>query len=1037
MNRGTEKLKIWVLLLAMFALASCIKEKIKPPFVAKEVVFLIGSETGTRAATGHPIDNVPGAGNQDKGVIPDGYSFGVYAWEKPDNTSSPIINFAALQNMEVTRVVTGGGDTYPYSPVADWPVNPDAQLSFMAYYPWTDQTTLDPNPKVTSGAGSVQSLTLNYTVSTNSGEHVDLMYAKKSLTSGYAPVNIVFGHALTRLMFEAHIDGFPGGSIVKITGISITGATLKGELEVLDPAVQPGKPDWSLDNGVTGIIEMPSTHIKDVVLDGTLQSVMKTEGPTGINGDMLVLPQELAGLKLVVEATFNGVTFYNTFDLDGMDAWEMNEITVYEITLKPQGKDLTARVLPWGEVECNVIPDPQFPLNISPERLLFGYEGGSMDINLYSSYDKDDRGFDAGIYIDPPVGGFPSWLKIANAYGAEGGLSRIVSFTADPNETEPARSAKFTIRVGNLNYTYNIVQYPKVAPRITWDVNTKRYAITYDPRDVGLYFKFGSVVGVFSGSGAFTQKLPGSSTGTVFNADVHLPWNPTGVTGTSITGWDNVPSYTSSMFWNPVSTVHTVANVKNGIGDPCRLVGLDLDYIQQTSSLSLSDIDNYTWRLPTNAENQTFSGSLVPVISDDHWWNANDASNIAYNIAGGEFPTRGSGGPSKFLPAAGLLGTDGTDAKIFQEETGGYWSENPYTTGFVYAYGLLFSSLYYLNPSELLPYNSVGYPVRCVYDPQPKPTIINVTPATVNLSYEAHSPAAQTLFVEPLVGGIYDPTVTWTLTSSQTWLWLTLNSDGTGGSTTVSGTGSKTIYIVTSNNNGNAPRYDNIYLNGNSTNVVTVVTQGYFQAIGQPGTGIERIYIEDNNYDPKLMLTQDNSNPGAFFQFGGIRGWKQPVGSMTGVSAAYNPSNINSVWNNAWQPYNYTASYVVEHTVASLRQGTGDPCRLVGYTQSEIITALSNNIVPDNHMWRLPTGPQLEGYTSSSYTTAFPRFGYIYSVTNNYLSNGTMGYYWSSWRSVGGATYTNAGYLRWSSSSSKTIQSEPPAAGMSIRCVAQ
>ena len=319
-------------------------------------------------------------------------------------------------------------------------------------------------------------------------------------------------------------------------------------------------------------------------------------------------------------------------------------------------------------------------------------------------------------------------------------------------------------------------------------------------------------------------------------------------------------------------------------------------------------------------------------------------------------------------------------------------------------------------------------------------TII-VTPSYIELSFEQMDPAPQTLTVTPMKGPNIDPTRTWTLTTpTSSWLWLTLNANGTGGGTTLNGTGQQTVYLRPGQNSGNAPRYVNISLDDkkNPVKVVTNVKQNYFEAIGETGTGIERIYIEDNGYNPKLLLTKNNSNPGAFFQFGGIRGWKQPSGNITNIPAAYNPSHIGSGWSSGWTPVGYNAGYVVTHTLESLRAGTGDPCRLVGYTKSEIEAAIHsdnpNAYAPDNKVWRLPIGGQLQGFTTNSET--FPRFGYIYSETNNYLDNGTMGYYWGSWQSAGGATYTNAGLLR-SSSSSKIMWSLPPASAMNIRCVNQ
>ena len=320
---------------------------------------------------------------------------------------------------------------------------------------------------------------------------------------------------------------------------------------------------------------------------------------------------------------------------------------------------------------------------------------------------------------------------------------------------------------------------------------------------------------------------------------------------------------------------------------------------------------------------------------------------------------------------------------------------------------------------------------------------ITVEPNYAELSFESQNPAPQTLTVTAKRGPNLDPSLPWTLSSNDTWLWLTLNANGTGGGTTLNGTGSQTVYLKPGLNSGNAPRYTNISLDDkkNPKKVVTNVKQNYFEAIGIPGTGIERIYIDDNGGNPKLLLARDNSHPGAFFQFGGIRGWKHQSSGGAG-NAAYNPSLISSTWLSGWQPTT-VSNYTVPHDVVNLRNGIGDPCRLVGYTQAEIKAAIATNnpnaYAPDNKVWRLPTGTQLYGYqnvSGGSNNETFPRHGRI-NETGSFSSFDT-GYYWSSWKTGGGTpSSVLAGYLNVSNTNSKFLNSAAQATGMSIRCVAQ
>jgi len=229
------------------------------------------------------------------------------------------------------------------------------------------------------------------------------------------------------------------------------------------------------------------------------------------------------------------------------------------------------------------------------------------------------------------------------------------------------------------------------AARLTWDPVTGRYAITRDPKNAGLYFKFGSVVGIFSGRSATgtgnIRTLPGTTTATAFAA-TDIAWNPTGATT-----WASIPSYASTD-WpkqiisdpaDPSKDYHNPANVKAGKGDPCRLVGLSLERISATPAegLMIDNIDNGAWRLPTLAENAAFAASTS---GSAHWWNLLGGTNpsvFGSGVAGGEFPTRnsdnGSPEPSKFLPAAGYRhpSSPSAGAVAAQNESGDYWSNAP------------------------------------------------------------------------------------------------------------------------------------------------------------------------------------------------------------------------------------------------------------------------------------------------------------------------------------------------------------------------
>lgn len=63
------------------------------------------------------------------------------------------------------------------------------------------------------------------------------------------------------------------------------------------------------------------------------------------------------------------------------------------------------------------------------------------------------------------------------------------------------------------------------------------------------------------------------------------------------------------------------------------------------------------------------------------------------------------------------------------------------------------------------------------------------------------------------------------------------------------------------------------------------------------------------------------------------------------------PVSTGRTWSSNWMAF---ASEEL-HTYANLRNGGGDPCRLIGYSQKYVSTQISKRL-PDNRTWRLPKG---------------------------------------------------------------------------------
>ena len=93
---------------------------------------------------------------------------------------------------------------------------------------------------------------------------------------------------------------------------------------------------------------------------------------------------------------------------------------------------------------------------------------------------------------------------------------------------------------------------------------------------------------------------------------------------------------------------------------------------------------------------------------------------------------------------------------------------------------------------------------------------LQITPATIILSGVPHTPATQTVNVSS--------NASWTLTSNQPWLSLSLNPDGSQALTTISSERTRTVYLVVEGNGGDI-RTAGIYLDNNSQEIRVTVIQ--------------------------------------------------------------------------------------------------------------------------------------------------------------------------------------------------------------------
>ncbi len=403
-----------------------------------------------------------------------------------------------------------------------------------------------------------------------------------------------------------------------------------------------------------------------------------------------------------------------------------------------------------------------------------------------------------------------------------------------------------------------------VAPYIMyWDVASQTMALGAwggaATRANMLYFKFGSVVG-FHYDDAWTQ-----------SKIVFEPSTTKSTTYTNIPSWATYSPNSSTEDGYISNTVHTLANVQGGWGDPCKLVGLTV------SDIANGVFDNNTYRLPTDAENAASYGAGTEFVGT--------VGSSGYGLRIGTYNTT-------FLPAAGIRGNTGSPANMYNH--GGYWLSRPYdaTRGYYLYFGTG------INPQSN---NTVdtGSTVRCVSQQSYAVTIAAGTGGTVTNSgtNNYHAGMVMQVTATPSEGYVFK---NWTATGS-----VTL-ADPSAAATimTVNGAGT-----VTANFIANSPSFTT------PTAPYILYWDGARMQLGAWGG----------------KVTQANM---MFFQFGSVVGFHNNNDAWAANKIVFNPTSVTDYtslpkWNGTATTDGYISS-AAYHNQANTKAGRGDPCKLAG-----------------------------------------------------------------------------------------------------------
>lgn len=467
---------IAAVLLFGVALSGCSSEHEVGPGAenAKLITFtpsVNATKPRTRAADGHPIEN--------GGNIPQGKSFGVYAYSRPSSGGTAASYSAELPN---NTEVTHNGTAFTYSPVAKWPTGTEAQLAFYGYYPWQNQNAtptplVDPVIEVTPMSPSV--MWIFYTTPQNPAKHIDLMYAYADFTTGYESVDMEFHHALTRVNFKAKVEDYT--QPLQITSITINNVRPQGMLNIVGVSL----PTWanSVSGSNTAPIDMMLDWDNGLVQNHTLTSALSWVSVPGSTtetaGDMLVIPQYVEDMEVVVTATIGTdptpETF--TFSLAGTPDWKMNQIVTYEITISGNGMRITPHIQSnWENNNIEVIQDGQWWMYVDEDEFEFDVNAGAKALNIETNYNPStSQGSPPGLFVeavadptkityDPALTNTQSpWLTVnSGGTGGNGSLSRELTISTTANDGMAVRKASFQVTAGNMNKVIHVTQSPYV-----------------------------------------------------------------------------------------------------------------------------------------------------------------------------------------------------------------------------------------------------------------------------------------------------------------------------------------------------------------------------------------------------------------------------------------------------------------------------------------------------------------------------------------------------------------------------------------------
>lgn len=335
-----------------------------------------------------------------EGGIPNGKSIGVYAYYHPGSGNTPgAWSASATPNFMFNQQATNDADKdgFSYSPLKYWPNNLNDKLSFIGYYPYTDDA--ESGETSTAKTGITPKLTISgtglpsfdFTVKENVDDQVDflisdLLTGLPNGTSAVSPssatdrssltivdkVRLLFHHATSKVTIRISIDKDIRDDFMSMTisNLELTNIWRKG---TVTPSYASSTTTINVTEDTTDPEHYQTTY---KIVDASVNPVVNH-----LTDTYLMLPQTLANtakINVTYSITLRSHGTVYTYDVAGnpvetdhytysntaslplakmkrnnsdteIDTWLPNHHYVYTIRLGAERIEFTGQVVEWGD----------------------------------------------------------------------------------------------------------------------------------------------------------------------------------------------------------------------------------------------------------------------------------------------------------------------------------------------------------------------------------------------------------------------------------------------------------------------------------------------------------------------------------------------------------------------------------------------------------------------------------------------------------------------------------------------------------------